>query len=104
MKKYLTLTKNHLCLMIMSLGLISTLGFSQESDFEPKGKPILRIYSNVNASIRDGETNKGFHLTRVYLGYEHNFSKNLSGAAVLDVGDPGLLSFQRLAYVKNAYL
>jgi len=104
MKKYSVPTKKHIYLIIMSLGLISAPGFSQESDFEPKGKPILRIYSNLHTTIRDGESNPAFQLTRVYLGYEHNFTKRLSGAAVLDVGDPGLLSFQRLAYIKNAYL
>jgi hypothetical protein len=91
-------------MLAMGIWLISTSGYSQEEAFEPNGKPVLRIFTNFNTTFRDGESTSGFHLTRVYLGYERNFTKHLSGKVVLDVGDPGLLSFQRLAYVKNAYL
>ena len=84
--------------------LIAFTAFAQENDFEPHGKPVLRIFSNYHATLEGGETAQAFELQRVYLGYQHNFSKNLSGQAVLDVGDPGVGGLQMTAYVKNAYL
>jgi hypothetical protein len=100
----MTSTAKLFSLMVMSQLLLSISGYSQEAAFEPNGKPVLRIFTNFNTTFRDGASTSGFHITRVYLGYEHNFTERLSVKAVLDVGDPGLLSFQRLAYVKNAYL
>lgn len=83
---------------------LPNMGFGQDADFEPGGKPILRIFSNYHTTFSNGESSSAFDLTRVYLGYEHRFSKNLSGTAILDVGDPGVGKLQMTAYVKNAYL
>jgi len=77
---------------------------AQIEDFEPNGKPQLRIYSNYHTTLSGGEATNAFQLTRVYLGYQHNFSERLSGAATLDVGDPGVGKLQMTAYVKHAYL
>jgi hypothetical protein len=84
--------------------LITASSTAQEGEFTPKGKPVLRIFSNFHSTFAEGERGSAFELKRVYLGYEHNFSKHLSGAAVLDVGDPGVGKLQMTAYVKNAYL
>ncbi len=80
-------------------------GLAQTTDeFKPGGRPTMRIFSNYHSTFSDGETASAFELTRVYLGYQHQFSKELFGAAVLDVGDPGVGSLQMTAYVKNAFL
>ncbi len=83
---------------------VSMLSFSQTEEFEPGGKPFMKIFSNYQATFSDGETNSAFELKRVYLGYEYNFSENFSAKANLDVGDPGVGNLQMTAYVKNAYV
>ncbi len=88
----------------MGLLLIASSVNAQDNEFAPGGKPVLRIFSNYNTTITNGETGSAFELQRVYLGYEHNFSEYLSGKAVLDIGNPGAGKLQMTAYVKNAYL
>ena len=90
--------------MIISLLLISAAGFSQVDDFVPNGKPVLRIFSNYHTTITDGGAASEFELKRVYLGYEHNFSKNLYAKANIDIGNPGIGKLQMTAYIKHAYL
>ena len=90
----------------VALLLISVLALSQETaeTFKPHGKPIIRVFSNAHTTFSDGESQSVFELTRVYLGYEYQFSKNFSGAVVYDVGNPGAGKMQMTAFVKNAYL
>nr|MBD3622974.1 hypothetical protein [Sunxiuqinia sp.] len=84
---------------------MTLVGLAQTTDeFKPGGRPTMRIFSNYHSTFSDGETASAFELTRVYLGYQHQFSKELFGAAVLDVGNPGVGSLQMTAYVKNAFL
>ena len=90
--------------MIIGLLLISAAGFSQVDDFVPNGKPVLRIFSNYHTTISDGGSASEFELKRVYLGYEHNFSKNLYAKANIDIGNPGIGKLQMTAYIKHAYL
>ena len=83
-----------------------TSGFSQESkeEFKPSGKPLALIFTNFNTAFTDGESHPSFEITRAYLGYEYNFSKELYAKLVLDVGDPKAGGLQMTAYLKNAYL
>ena len=85
---------------------ILTTAFSQEKtdDFKPHGKPLALIFTNFNAAFSDGETSKSFEITRAYLGYEYNFSKEFYAKLILDVGDPKVGGLQMTAYLKNAYL
>ncbi len=95
------------CAIVLSMIFFTQIaGWTQErvEDFKPNGKPILRIYSNFHATHSDGETDKAFELTRVYLGYEHFFSENFSGKAIYDVADPGAGKHQLSAFVKIAEL
>jgi hypothetical protein len=91
-------------IFLISLLIISSTVFAQSDDFVPNGKPVLRIFSNAHTTITDGNSASEFELLRVYLGYEHNFSKNLYAKANLDIGNPGVGKHQMAAYVKNAYL
>ena len=77
---------------------------SQTDEFKPGGKPIMKIYSNYHSTFYGGESASAFELTRVYLGYQYQFSKHFSGKAIFDVGDPGVGSLDMTAYVKNAFL
>lgn len=101
----MTLRITLLSLLILALGGIS---FSQEAqeeeEFEPYGRPILRIYTNYHSTWTGGEVNKVFQIQRAYLGYQRQFSKTLSGRLILDVGDPSFGNFQMSAYLKNAFV
>lgn len=92
----------------MSLIFISliTTGFAQENieDFKPNGKPIVLIFPNFNTEFSDGETHPEFGLTRAYLGYEYNFSKQFYAKIVMDFGDPKAGSYQMVGFLKNAYI
>jgi hypothetical protein len=96
MKQFNVLLLGMLCLTLTTR--------SQTDEFKPGGKPIMRIYSNYHSTFSDGESASAFELTRVYLGYQHQFSKHFSGKAIFDVGDPGVGKLQMTAYVKNAFL
>lgn len=93
-------------LSLIAILSISLVSFSQEvkETFKPNGKPVIRIFSNVNSTFSDGDSQTSFDLTRVYLGYEHNFSENFTGTVVYDVGNPGTGKFELTGFVKNAYL
>ncbi|HBL74477.1 MAG: hypothetical protein A2W90_20350 [Bacteroidetes bacterium GWF2_42_66] len=97
---------NKFYLFLMALLLTAMNSFSQEKpeEFKPYGKPFMKIYSNYHSTFSDGETEKAFELTRVYLGYEYFFSKNFSGKVNFDVGDPETGKHQMAAFVKNAEL
>lgn len=84
--------------------IISVAGFSQEDEFVPNGKPVLRIFSNFHTTFSDGNSASKFEVKRVYLGYERHFTKKLFARAILDVGDPGAGIHEMSAYVKHAYL
>lgn len=84
---------------------LTSIGFAQEKaeEFKPNGKPLALIFTNFNTSFSDGESTKSFEITRAYLGYEYNFSKEWYAKLVLDVGDPKVGGLQMTAYLKNAY-
>ncbi|MDP2338323.1 MAG: hypothetical protein Q8N05_18110 [Bacteroidota bacterium] len=98
MKKSILTTMLVLCITI--------LGMSQEPKeaFKPNGKPIIRVFSNFHSTFSDGSSLSAFEITRVYLGYEHHFSKEFSGTVVYDVANPGVGKLQMTAFVKNAFL
>ena len=93
-------------LFLLLIPGIFTTAFSQEKtdDFKPHGKPLALIFTNFNTAFSDGETSKSFEITRAYLGYEYNFSKEFYAKLILDVGDPKVGGLQMTAYLKNAYL
>lgn len=98
--------KNKLVLTVAALLFFSVMVMAQETAeiFKPHGKPVLRIFSNAHTTFSDGASQSAFELTRVYLGYEHHFSKDFSGTVVFDVGNPGAGKMQMTAFVKNAFL
>ncbi len=91
-------------LLLLALLSFAVTGMSQTDEFKPGGKPFMKIFSNYHSTFSDGESASAFELTRLYLGYEYNFSENFSAKANLDIGDPGVGSLEMTAYVKNAYL
>ena len=93
-----------LTLVILLYGGRSFSQEAQEEDFEPSGKPILRIYTNYHSTWTGGEANKIFEIQRAYFGYQRQFSKTISGQLILDVGDPSFGTLKMTAYLKNAFL
>jgi hypothetical protein len=74
------------------------------SEFKPSGKPIATIFTDFKCSMYDGKTNNAFEVSRAYLGYTYNFSKNFSGKVVFDIAtDKGLKPSAYTAYMKNAF-
>lgn len=90
--------------LLVAMLCLAMTGMSQTDEFKPGGKPFMKIFSNYHTTFSNGESASAFELTRVYLGYEYNFSKHFSGKANLDVGNPGVGKLQMTAFVKNAYL
>jgi hypothetical protein len=77
---------------------------TQEEAFKPNGKPIITVFANVHTLINNGTAETGFQLTRGYLGYEYNFSKNFSGKIVFDIGNIGNTKYQMISFVKFAMM
>ncbi len=74
-----------------------------QSQEEPKGKAIFTIFSNFHAGLGDNNDAIGFELERSYLGYQYQFTKDISAKVVFDIGKSSDVSdLQRVAYVKNA--
>lgn len=92
-------------LMTLLVLCIGISGIAQTSDeFKPGGSPFMKIFSNYHTTVSDGESASAFELTRMYLGYEYEFSENLSAKANFDIANPGVGGLQMTAFVKNAYL
>ncbi len=96
--------KFYFYVMAMLLPMANVFSQEKAEEIKPYGKPFMKIFSNYHTTFSDGETTKAFELTRAYLGYEYFFSKNFSGKANIDIGDPGVGKLQMTAYIKNAYL
>lgn len=86
--------------------LTKTTLFGQNTTeaFKPAGKPAALIFTNFNTAFSDGETTPAFEVTRAYLGYEYNFSKEWFGRLTLDVGDPKVGTLQYTAFLKFAFM
>lgn len=92
-------------LLIISLAVtIPVCNVAQSQMDSAYGKPVVLIFSNIHSNFSKEGHAEAFELTRAYLGYEYNFNRNFSGAAVLDVADPGTGGLQMTAIIKNAYL
>lgn len=90
--------------LIVSGIFTATFGQNEINDFKPNGKPLALIFTNFNTAFSDGENLSAFEITRAYLGYEYNFSNEISAKIILDVGDPKVGNLQLTAFLKNAYV
>ena len=96
--------KSILVLLSFFMVVIFAANAQDKNEFKPSGKPEALIFTNFsNTSTGENSQNK-FEITRVYLGYSYNFTPVWSGRAVLDVGNPGVGSYQYTAFLKNAYV
>jgi hypothetical protein len=76
--------------------------------FSPKGKPIIKVFSNFHASISEGDDESALEIKRAYFGYDYKISPDFSIIVKLDIGSPDDMSayslIKRYAYFKNAAL
>lgn len=92
-------------LVLFALLLSSRTIFAQSSPetFKPSGTPIITVFSNFRAGLGDSN-NSAFEVKRAYLGYDYNISESFSAIVKLDIGSPKDVSFERIAFFKNAAL
>ena len=88
------------------LGLTIT-SFAQDTlktaEFVPNGNMIGKVFANVHYDFTKEANHSAFELTRGYFGYNHNFTKKVSGVIMMDIGSDANLSVYT-AYLKNAFL
>lgn len=94
---------------IILLTLVLLTGFTgvraqQEESFKPSGKPEVRIFTNFTSSFSDGHNFNKFDVTRAYLGYIYDFSRNFRGRITYDVGNIGAPKSHYTGFLKFAYL
>jgi hypothetical protein len=79
--------------------------FAQDSvTFKPSGKVIARGFLDYSTGFGHVNQEKGFEITRAFLGYSYQFSRTLSGQVVID-GASGTTSSNGIEiYVRNAFL
>lgn len=75
-----------------------------QTSFKPKGKAIITIFGDFHSEFTETK-NTGFSIERAYLGYQYQFTQELSAKVVLDMGKSSDIDdLQKLAYLKNAYI
>lgn len=97
LKKQLTL----LCFFIASSSVFSQM---PQDNFIPSSFPIFKVFWNYHADLSTNATKtSAFEINRAYLGYQYNYSKEISGKVVFDVANnTGGSSYTVL--LKNAQL
>lgn len=90
--------------IIAALLLVLCTGISaQENSQKPKGRAIVQIYTNFHSGFGAANDDRGFTLSRSYIGYEYMPGRGLTIKGVLDVGQSSDVNdYQRIAYIKNA--
>lgn len=91
---------------IISIVILSiNSAFAQDSlAFKPSGKIIARSFLDYSTGFGEVNDERGFDLTRAFLGYSYKFSKTLQGQVIID-GASGKTSTDGLeVYVRNAFV
>ena len=91
-----------LLLVLMTSANLWTASAQNKAE-EPKGKAIIRIFTNFHTGFGQGRNDRGFELSRSYLGYQYDLGKGLQLKAVMDVGKSSSVDdLNRIAFIKNA--
>lgn len=93
-------------IFLLSIILYSSIKLSAQevASFEPSGKTIMRIFTNFNTEFSGGTTQSAFELERAYLGYQYQFTENLSSRVLFDITVPKDAKSEFTLHVKNAFL
>ena len=92
-----------LVLLTLFISLQTLFAQSSIETFMPSGGPIITVFSNFHAGLGDDKYS-AFEVRRAYLGYDYSISKNFRAIVKLDIGSPKDVSFERIAFFKNAAL
>ncbi|MDC1106678.1 hypothetical protein OAT16_08220 [Prolixibacteraceae bacterium] len=76
----------------------------KDSEFKPKGKPIVRIFADWHTGFSEVSNESGFEIQRALLGYSYQFAPEWSGQVVFDTGNPKNGSFEETAYLRKAFI
>lgn len=78
----------------------------KENEFKSSGKPVVKVFTDWHQGMgsQDFEKESGFALTRAVLGYQYQFTPNISSKVVVDMDDPGSGTLTEVAYLRNAYI
>lgn len=86
-------------------GSVSASATGESESETPKGKAIIKVFTNFHTGFGTMNDRRGFELDRSYLGYEYNLGHGLKVKGVMDIGKSSDVGdYQRIAYVKNAQL
>ena len=78
---------------------------AQEKGEKARGRAIVQIYTNFHSGFGSVNDDRGFELSRSYIGYEYMPGRGLTLKGVLDVGQSSDVNdYQRIAYIKNAFV
>ncbi|QZT37604.1 hypothetical protein K5X82_01630 [Halosquirtibacter xylanolyticus] len=97
----------HIGVVMLLLAItLSTYAKSVEKDseFKPKGKPIVRIFADWHTGMGKVSNVSGFEIQRALLGYSYQFAPEWSGQVVFDTGNPKNGSFEETAYLRKAFI
>ena len=92
-------------LLLIGLGMASYImaqDSTQTEEFKPNGNVMGKVFANFHYDFTKDANHSAFELTRGYFGYNHNFTKKVTGVVMLDVGSDNVSVYT--AYIKNAYL
>lgn len=98
--------KTKRCWMALGCLVGSSWALSAQAQAElPRGKAIVRVFSNFHTGLGKTNDERGFELERSYLGYEYALTPNLKVKGVMDIGTSKQVDdYQHIAYIKNAQL
>ncbi len=96
----------HLWILWALAGMLvqTRLSAQQEEAFKPGGKAEVNIFSDVSLTTVDGSSHYKFDVKRAYLGYQHHFSKSLTGRVTYDIASPSAGKSFYSGFLKYAYL
>lgn len=104
--------------LLIAAVLVAAIGYAQDEEFKPHGAVTGEFFGDFyyvgkaeDGGSRSGSFNSieegkiGFNLRRFNLGYEHKFSKKISGKLLVEGSDGVVVNdSKRGVYVKYAYL
>lgn len=81
---------------------------NEPEQFEPRGNPTLRIFSNFHSGLTSANNKSLFEIDRAYLGYQYYMSPNWMAEIKIDIGSPEdelvYSKVKRYAYFRNVYI
>lgn len=91
---------------IVSLNICSIgLSYGQDSlAFKPSGRVIARGFLDYSSGFGEANKERGFDITRAFLGYNYQFTKTFNGQVIID-GAAGKTSSDGMeVYLRNAFI